>query len=91
VPAIPGAHAVILVYDITNQESFESIKNFWLDEVENYADPGTLLVLVGNKSDLREGQTVQTETAAEFAKSKNMLFFETSAKTAEQVLPTQCR
>ena len=28
-----GAHAVILVYDITNTESFESIKNFWLDEV----------------------------------------------------------
>lgn len=32
-----GANAVILVYDITSKESFESIQNFWLDEVENYA------------------------------------------------------
>ena len=52
-------------------ESFESIQNFWLDEVENYADPGTLLVLVGknlndnigNKADLRQEQAVTTESA----------------------------
>jgi GTPase SAR1 family protein len=36
-----------LVYDITNQETFESIKNFWLNEVESYADPGAVLVLIG--------------------------------------------
>lgn len=42
-----GAHAVFLVYDITNQETFESIKNFWLNEVESYADPGAVLVLIG--------------------------------------------
>ena len=70
-----GAHAVILVYDITNLESFESIQNFWLDEVENYADPGTLLVLVGNKADMRQDQVVSTETASDFAKQKGMLFF----------------
>lgn len=48
-----GAHAVILVYDITSKESFESIQNFWLDEVENYAEPDTLKILVGNKADMR--------------------------------------
>ena len=42
-----GAHAVFLVYDITNKESFESIQDFWLNEVESYADPGSVLVLVG--------------------------------------------
>lgn len=42
-----GAHAVFLVYDITNSESFESINNFWLNEVESYADPGAVLVLIG--------------------------------------------
>lgn len=42
-----GAHAVILVYDITNAETFQSIENFWLNEVESYADPGAKLVLVG--------------------------------------------
>lgn len=41
---------MILVYNITNSESFESIENFWLNEVESYADPGTLLVLVGTFS-----------------------------------------
>ena len=43
----PGAHAVFLVYDVTNTESFESIVNFWLTEVESYADPGAVLVLIG--------------------------------------------
>ena len=47
--SILGAHAVFLVYDITNQESFESITNFWLNEVESYADPGAVLVLIGTK------------------------------------------
>ena len=62
-----GAQAVILVYDITNSESFESIENYWLNEVESYADPGTVLVLVGNrtimsgnKADLREEQVIST-------------------------------
>lgn len=45
--SIPGAHAVILVYDVTNLETFQSIENFWLNEVESYADPGAKLVLVG--------------------------------------------
>ena len=43
-----GAHAVFLVYDIINKESFESIQDFWLNEVESYADPGSVLVLVGS-------------------------------------------
>ena len=45
--SIQGAHAVILVYDVTNLETFRSIENFWLNEVESYADPGAKLVLVG--------------------------------------------
>ena len=43
-----GAHAVFLVYDITSSESFEAITNFWLNEVESYADPGAVLILIGN-------------------------------------------
>lgn len=42
-----GAHAVLLVYDITNHESFESIQNFWVSEVESYADPEAVLMLIG--------------------------------------------
>lgn len=53
--------------------------------MENYAEPDTLKILVGNKADMRETQAVSTEAAAEFAKAKGMLFFETSARTAEHV------
>lgn len=63
-----SANAVIMVYDITSLESFESIQNYWLDEVENYADPDVTLILVGNKSDKRENQAVNTENAKEFAR-----------------------
>ncbi len=54
------SNAVFVVYDITSKESFESVENYWLNEVENYADPGTTLVLVGNKSDLKETAVIST-------------------------------
>jgi GTPase SAR1 family protein len=38
---------VLLVYDITNEESFQSIQNFWVSEVESYADPEAVLMLIG--------------------------------------------
>jgi hypothetical protein len=60
--------------------------------VESYADPGALLILIGilsnylgNKSDMRTEQKVSSEDALGFANEKKMLFFETSAKTAEHV------
>lgn len=43
------AHAVVMVYDITNMESFEDINKYWLNEVQSYADPDTMLILVGIK------------------------------------------
>ena len=71
----------------------ESIQNFWINEVESYADPGALLILIGifwvdlgNKADMRSEQKVSTESAQAFAKEKKMLFFETSARTAEHVV-----
>lgn len=87
------ANAVLLVYDITNMESFQDIEKYWLNEVESYADPGTQLVLigaefllrVGNKCDLEDKRAVPVETARLFAQSKNMEFYEASAKTAKEV------
>jgi Ras-related protein Rab-1A len=44
----------LLVYDITNSESFESIQKFWINEVESYADPGATLILIGKTIIIKE-------------------------------------
>jgi Ras-related protein Rab-1A len=67
-------------------DSFKDIEKYWLNEVESYADPGTQLVLVGNKCDLENERAVPIDMAKQFAASKNMEFFETSAKTADHVV-----
>ncbi len=54
------SHAVILVYDITNKDSFDSIQEFWMNEVESYADSDVLKVLVGNKADMKQNQAVSS-------------------------------
>jgi Ras-related protein Rab-1A len=69
------ANAVLLVYDVTSMDSFKDIEKYWLNEVESYADPGTQLVLVGNKCDLEGQRAVPTDLAKQFAQSKNMEFF----------------
>jgi Ras-related protein Rab-1A len=48
-----GADGIIMVYDVTNQESFDHV-NDWLSEVNRYASEGTCKLLVGNKSDKPE-------------------------------------
>jgi small GTP-binding protein len=73
-----GATAVILVYDITNFESFEKI-NFWLDEVKKYSLSSIPICLIGNKIDLENDRMVKTEIAARFAQQNALFFFETSA------------
>ena len=78
-----GADGIITVYDVTNQESFDHVQD-WLHEVERYATPGTVKVLIGNKSD-REDRVVSTEVGEAFASEHNLPFLETSAKTADNV------
>lgn len=73
-----GVRAVILVYDITNFESFEKI-NFWLDEARKYSHPDIPICLIGNKIDLENDRMVRTEIAARFAQANGLFFFETSA------------
>ena len=48
---IIDSHAVYLIFDLTNRESFNSIKTYWINEVESYTDDSAVVVLVGNKSD----------------------------------------
>ena len=79
-----GAAGVMLVYDITDSESFNKI-NEWLIEVEKNAPNNVYKILVGNKSDKVEERQVSYDQGKEFADSYGMKFIETSAKNATNV------
>jgi len=79
-----GADGIIMVYDVTNQESFDHVEE-WLSEVDRYANENTSKLLVGNKADLVDEKVVQEETAQRFAEKLGISFLETSAKTATNV------
>jgi len=79
-----GAHGIIIVYDVTDQESFNNVKQ-WLHEIDRYACENVNKLLVGNKSDLTSKKVVSFESAKEFADSVSMEFLETSAKNATNV------
>jgi len=79
-----GAQGIILVYDCTDRESFNNVKQ-WMGEIDRYACENVNKLLVGNKCDLVTEKTVDVNTAKEFADSYDIPFIETSAKTAHNV------
>ncbi|CAN4127690.1 unnamed protein product [Withania somnifera] len=79
-----GAHGIIVVYDVTDQESFNNVKQ-WLSEIDRYASDNVNKLLVGNKCDLTAQKVVSTETAQAFADEIGIPFLETSAKNATNV------
>ncbi|KAL6624632.1 hypothetical protein ACP70R_031953 [Stipagrostis hirtigluma subsp. patula] len=79
-----GAHGIIIVYDVTDMESFNNVKQ-WLSEIDRYASDSVCKLLVGNKCDLVENKVVDTEKAKAFADSLGIPFIETSAKESINV------
>ena len=79
-----GAHGIIVVYDVTDQESFNNVKQ-WLNEIDRYANENVNKLLVGNKSDLTAKKVVDYATAKAFADEIGIPFLETSAKSATNV------
>jgi len=79
-----GAHGIIMIYDVTNYESFEHVEE-WLNEVNKHASEATLKLLVGNKADLLNEKKVPSEEAQSFADKLGISFLETSAKNATNV------
>ena len=79
-----GGHGVLIVYDITDRESFENL-NSWLIEIEKNANKNVYKLLIGNKSDLEEKRKVTFQEGKDFAESNGMKFIETSAKTSANV------
>ena len=79
-----GAHGIIIVYDITNSESFKNIDK-WLQEVDRYATEGVCKLLVGNKIDKMDERKIYTEDAYGYAEQIGLTYIETSAKSGENV------
>merc|ERR1712190_607318 len=79
-----GAVGALLVYDITKQATFDNVGR-WLKELRDHADSNIVIMLVGNKSDLRHLRAVPTEEAKEFASQNGLSFIETSALDASNV------
>ncbi|XP_076362936.1 ras-related protein Rab-35-like [Tachypleus tridentatus] len=73
-----GTHGVIVVYDVTNGESFANVKR-WLHEIEQNCDVVNR-ILVGNKNDDPDRKVVLTEDSQRFADQMEIQLFETSAK-----------
>ncbi|KAI0668357.1 GTP-binding protein ypt1 [Trametes maxima] len=79
-----GAHGIIMVYDVTESETFSNVKG-WIQEIERYASEGVKKLIIGNKSDLVERKVVEYSVAKEFADSLSIPFIETSAKNSTNV------
>ena len=82
-----GAHGIILIYDVTNQLSFDNVSN-WINQIKEEASDKVTIFLVGNKIDDVENRKIQTESGKNLAENFQLQFYETSAKTGENVEKT---
>ena len=79
-----GGNGILVVYDITNRESFSNL-NSWLIEIEKNGNKDVFKLLIGNKNDLESERKITYDEGKDFASINGMEFFETSAKTAFKV------
>ncbi|KAM3084219.1 GTP-binding protein of the rab/ypt [Clarireedia jacksonii] len=83
-----NANCAVVVYDITQASSLDKAKS-WVKELQRQANENIIIALAGNKLDLVTEQpdkrAITTEDAAGYAREAGLLFFETSAKTSENV------
>ena len=73
-----------MVYDVTDADSFENIKN-WMIEIEKFANENVCILIVGNKADMNEQRKVSFAQGSDLAKHYKVPFIEVSAKTGKNV------
>ncbi|EEB09836.1 GTP-binding nuclear protein RAN1, putative [Pediculus humanus corporis] len=78
------AHALLLLYDVTNKTSFDNIRA-WLGEIRDYAQEDVVIMLLGNKADCSANRVIRKEDGERLAKEYDVAFMETSAKTGLNV------
>jgi len=81
---LKNADCIIIVYDITNKDSFNSLTH-WLNDAKNNTIEGTIFVICGNKIDLKEKRVVTNEEIDEYIKKENLLYVECSAMNGEGI------
>jgi Ras-related protein Rab-8A len=74
-----GAQGILLVYDVTDRRSFESIRN-WVSQIQMHADVHVNKILVGNKCDMHDDKVISTEEGQKLADEFGIPFWECSAK-----------
>ena len=74
-----GAHGILLLYDVTDKDSFRNLSN-WLIEIEKNGSKNVLKVLIGNKCDLEDKRVITYNQGKDFADTYGLKFIETSAK-----------
>ncbi|CAL9764593.1 unnamed protein product [Musa acuminata subsp. burmannicoides] len=79
-----GALGAILVYDVTKPTTFENVSR-WLKELRDHADPNIVIMLIGNKTDLKQLRAVASEDAQSYAEKEGLSYIETSALEATNV------
>ncbi|KAG5252362.1 hypothetical protein OIU76_021711 [Salix suchowensis] len=73
-----GAVGALLVYDITKRQTFDNVQR-WLRELRDHADSNIVIMMAGNKSDLKHLRAVQEQDGHAFAEKEGLSFLETSA------------
>lgn len=79
-----GAHGVMIVFDVTDRNSFEMVSG-WINEISNNCSEQTFNVIVANKSDMKNHRVVSEQEGRKLAEEYQLYYFETSAKTGEGV------
>ncbi|MHA1215665.1 MAG: Rab family GTPase [Candidatus Hodarchaeales archaeon] len=80
-----GALGCMIVYDITRRETFEALDG-WIEEFRSVTGDKTSISIVGNKNDLEELRAVKRKEGEEFAKARNIPFYECSAKLGGEII-----
>lgn len=79
-----GSVGALIVYDISKSASFKNIEK-WLQELREHSSSNIVIILVGNKSDLKHLREVSTEEATKFAQKHDLILIETSALDSSNV------
>uniref|UniRef100_A0A7S3KIL9 Uncharacterized protein n=1 Tax=Euplotes crassus TaxID=5936 RepID=A0A7S3KIL9_EUPCR len=81
---IKKGEGVLILYDITNKQSFKAVK-LWINQIREYGQEHACILVVGNKSDLKESRKVTYEEGESLAESYGVHFMETSSKDMESI------
>ena len=82
---LKGSNMIIMVYDITNKESFDEMKNFWFNSINDNISNNPIIGIAANKSDLYEKEEVNKDEGKKYANDINAIFKETSALSFESI------